>query len=353
MVGTDTLDTYAAALDGTPLLGHLVLYSVFDGQVTPEALAAWFAEFGLDAAFLPGPLRAVDAFERVTGRDGARVKYPLDEQPAGRRRRGETDTAGRVATLMVRHVSRDRERITRHIVREVRDSGATRLSYDTRLGECTFDYAPGDGNGAGALHVDLDHAAVRALPTDEQARVAELLAEISAGYHGHCAYVSADKLRGVVRKYIEGLNAIRVRPTGGVYFVHNQHAQALAALRELVSRFGGKSHLSRIPLPDQAEMREMVVNAFATKAAEDLNRLAGEIAAARQAGEVNTAAVQALYRRFQALDASTAEHSRLLQVTLEDTGAALQLVKAQLGGLLLAASDDDDSPRPAGMTPVP
>jgi hypothetical protein len=52
----------------------------------------------------------------------------------------------------------------------------------------------------------------------------------------------------VLRTYIEDLNAIRVRPTGGVYFVHRRHAGTLAALRELVRRFGARQPLvPRLP----------------------------------------------------------------------------------------------------------
>jgi len=56
---------------------------------------------------------------------------------------------------------------------------------------------------------------------------------------------------GVIRTYIENLNAIKVRPTGGVYFVHRP-PRTLGATRELASRFGAGSHLVRIPLPPAA-----------------------------------------------------------------------------------------------------
>src|ERR1700722_12768759 len=82
----------AMDVDGAPLLGHMVLYSVFDSQVTPGQLQLWFTELGLDPAFLPGPIRAVDAFEKVTGPSGVRDSYPLDD-PGGtaRRRRRPQD----------------------------------------------------------------------------------------------------------------------------------------------------------------------------------------------------------------------------------------------------------------------
>jgi hypothetical protein len=192
--------------DGTPLLGYMVLYSVFDSEVTPAQLQLWFTELGLDAAFLPGPICAVDAFEKVTGPSGIRHSYPLDD-PAGstRRRRNPQDGKGREATLMIRHVRRDKDQIVRHLVREVRDEASIRLSYDVRLAELTF--------------------------RRDQA-----------------------------------------------------HATTLTALRELVSRFGTGSHLSRVPIPDQAEMREMIIAAFTTKSRDDLSKLAADIATATRDG---------------------------------------------------------------------
>ncbi|HEX9357668.1 MAG TPA: DUF6744 family protein, partial [Streptosporangiaceae bacterium] len=175
---TDYLEAMEA--DGIPLIGHLVLYSIFDADVTRDDLQRWFGELGLNPAFVPPPIRAVDAFEKVTGPAGIRVTYPLDPQPPGRRRRGRQDGQGREATLMIRHVRRDNDQIVRHLVREVRDATATRLSYDTRLAECVFrrDTHPTAAHGAGALQLTPGHAAIRALPPDEQDRVQAMLAGI-------------------------------------------------------------------------------------------------------------------------------------------------------------------------------
>jgi hypothetical protein len=330
----------AMEADGAPVLGYLVLYSVFDGRVTRDALEHWFAELGLDPAFVPPPIRAVDAFEKVTGPAGIRVTYPLDEPGQARRRRRRQDSQERVATLMIRHVRRDGHQIVRHVVREVRDEAATRLSYDTRLAECVFgrDSHPAAAHGAGALHLTPDHAAIGALPPSEQERVQAMLADLQAAYQRHCTYLSSDRLRGVLRTYIENLNAIRVRPTGGVYFIHRRHAGTLAALRELVSRFGADSHLARVPLPDQEEMREMVITAFTTKSREALDRLARDIATAQRDGDTAPAAIQALHKRFRDLQAATAEHAKLLNTSLDDTTATLKLVNAQIASLLGQAS---------------
>jgi hypothetical protein len=336
----DRLAGYLEAMeaDNAPLLGHLVLYSVFGSRVTPDDMQRWFQELGLDQAFAPPRIRPVDAFEKVTGPAGIKMTYSLGSEPDRRRRR--QDGQSRTATLMIRPVRRDAHQIVRHLVREVRDEAATRLSYDVRLAECVFlrDSNPAAENGAGSLQVTPDLAAIGNLPTAEQEHVRAFLADLQGAYEQHCAYLTADRLRTVIRTYVESLNAIRVRSTGGVYFVHRRHADTLTALRELARRFGKGSHLARVPLPDQEEMREMVIAAFTTRAREDLDKLGRDIAAAQQDGSTGQAAILALHKRFASLQAAAAEHAQLLGTSLDDTDAALRLVNVQLASLLAQAS---------------
>lgn len=347
--GDAAFDAYAAALDGddTPLLGHLVLYSIYDGEVTRANLEAWFKELRLDPHLIPPPVRQVDAYERVTGRDGVKVTYPRDDPgatgPAYKRKATrKAAAASSSVTLMLRPVRRDGGQIIRHIVREVRDPLNTKLEYETRIGAAVFhrDHRKGAPEGAGTLEVEPDNAAIAKLSEAEQETVRAMLEEIETTYTYRCTYLTGDKLRSVVRRYIESLSAIRVRPSGGVYFVHRQHAETLAALRELVSRFRAGSHLSRIPLPDQEEMREMIISAFTTKAKDDLTKLSRDIAEAQREGR--HAEAQKLHTRFTELQESTTAHAKLLSSSLDDTKAALNLVKLQLGSLLATAGADDE-----------
>ncbi|WP_460348596.1 DUF6744 family protein [Actinoallomurus acanthiterrae] len=332
----ESFDAYAASVkaDQTPLLGHVVLYSIFDRRIQHEELKRWFAELSLDPVFLPPLIRPDDAFEKVTGPTGIRVSYPLDpaadsDRHSPRRKAGE-------ATLMVRHVRRDGHEIVRHLVREVRDEAKTTLSYDTRLADCIFRRAPNQvttAAGAGVLEIKPVHAAIRALPDFERDNVYSLLEEIQDAYAQHCIYLTADKVRALIRAYVEHLNAIKLRPTGGVYFVPLAHEETLDKLRELTLRMGAGSCLWNIPLLDIDQMREMVVSAFTTKVKNDLEKLARDLAAA-QDEHAPKATVQALARRFQALKASAAKHSELLSTSQDGTDAALQLVNIQLVSLL-------------------
>lgn len=231
----------------------------------------------------------------------------------------------------------------RHVVREVRDEQATTLTYDSKLGEALFrfDSAAQSDAGAGALGVAPDNGAIGKLPEAEQGVVREMLGEIGTAFKYRCTFYSGDRLRAMIRDYVEDLGGIKVRPTGGVYFVHRQHADTLAALRTLVARFGEGSHFVRIPIPDQDEMREMIVTAFTTQTRDELNQLAGEAAAAAREG-ASDHVVQKLYRRFRDVQKLTVEHSELLSTSLDDTKAALDLVKLQLGALLATGDDDEE-----------
>jgi hypothetical protein len=95
---------------------------------------------------------------------------------------------------------------------------------------------------------------------------------------------------------------------------------------------------ARIPIPDQDEQHELIISAFTTKAREDLDKLARDIAAAARDGQTGEAAVAALHKRFVSLQAATAEHARLLNTSLDDATGALKLVNVQLASLLAQAS---------------
>jgi hypothetical protein len=334
--GNPQLDAYTARMGQAPLLGYLVLYSIFDGRVKHSDLQQWVRELGLDPKMIPTPVRPLNAFKRVTGTgvNGVRKTYTLGEPNADPADRDQQRSRGQ-ATLMIREVFHDRTRIVKRIVRE-EASERTGLDYNPHLAEVTFvrDRSSRADPGAGTLEVLPDELAIAQLPPPEQDHVREMLAEIHTTYRELCLFLPGDKLRSMVHDAIEDLGATRVRPTGGVYFVPRRHADTVAALRELISRFGSGSELWPVPLPDEAEMRDMVVSAFRNKAKEDLHKLSLDIANARRSGEVSAAAIEAMFKRYRQLQAVTNEHSTLLSTDLHETHSALKLVNEQLSSLL-------------------
>jgi len=241
---------------------------------------------------------------------------------------------------MIRRVRRDDHAITCHLVREVRDAGRTRLDYTDKVAEITFirDRRPAAAPGAGTMDVtpNLD-----VIPQREHEKVLALLDVLSQQFERNRRYLTGDKIRAMLRVYIESLVAIKVRPSGGVYFVHRHQAGALEALRILISRFGAGSGLYPVPLPDQDAMREMVIEAWRSEQRADLQRLSAEIAEAQRAaasGTVTTAAVQRLYGKFRRLQDEAGEHGRQLGADLDEMTAAMDLASTQIAALLTKAA---------------
>lgn len=337
------LNAYTAKVEALPLLGYIVMYSIFDGKVTHQDVEQWVRELKLDPKMVPAPVTPASAFRRVTGPNGVRVSYPLND-PSNDPSTPSRPGSGHQVTLMVREVHHDRRKIVKRLVRE-EASAAGGLNYDTRLGEVTFvrDRSRHSDRGEGTLHIKPDHQAISELPIDEQIRVRDMFDKIKTTHQQMCLYLPGDKLRSMIHDAVENLGAVPVRPTGGVYFVHRRHAETLSALKELVRRFGPQgesrrgSKLSRIPLLNNDEMREDVVDSFRHKAKEDLQKLSQAIVEARRNGDTSQSTMQDLYAQFRNLKAATAEHSELLSTDLQDTTAALDLARSQLENLFKTA----------------
>ncbi|WP_433678737.1 DUF6744 family protein [Nocardia sp. CA-119907] len=331
------LTDYDATISEGPILGYIVMYSVFGGEVTHETATTWFRELRLDQAMLPGKLRPDNAFERVTGSDGVHDTYKLADldtpDPLPATSPAPTPAAAvRSANLMIRHVSRTTTKIIRHIVRELCDETAAELAYDPYLGEVEFHRAFGR-DGDGTLTVTLDDAAIANLPDAEQARVHAMADKIWERYRWQCTYLGSDRVRAMLLKYIRTLDAIAVRPTGGVYFVTADHTSVLTRLGEFVDRVGGGSMLIHVPLPDQAQNRQLAIQSFVTSASDELRKLSIDIANARRDG-INPNQLTALHQRYLAVQTRTARYSQRLETSLTTTEADLELAQRQLSDLI-------------------
>ena len=332
--------------DAPGLLGHLAIYNITGvDPVQHDELRDWFEELELNKKHMPGPPRAVDAFEKASS--AAKDSYPL----GGKRKRNH-GSQGQTVTLMMRGIYRDETRIVRHLVRELADHENEELSYEVCLAEVQFVRStdPTDPDGAGTMTVSPDRDEITRLRSDEQRSITDLLRWIETDYEHRTRYVSADRLRKMVRDYIEReLTAVRIHQ--GVYFVHRRHADTLAALRTLASRFSGE--LTRIPLPDTAEQRQMVDGAFEAKAAKDLESLARDIATVQ--ADPKPYQVRHLHKRYQAVKEAAEDYQTTLDTQLTNTDATLELVQAQMASLWVAIGEQqdaagDDQPDPAAAS---
>lgn len=334
----DPLAAYTDQTSRNPLLGYIVVYSVFRGQITLADATAQFQDLRLNTDLLPGPLRPDDAFLRVTGADGIRDTYRLDTLRDDGTDAPVTDApspAGpvRSASLMIRPVRRDSQRIVRHIVRELRDESASTLAYDTHLGEVVFERDSASSR-SGQMVIRLDHAAIATeLAPAEQQRVHALVRAVQEQHRWQCQYLGADRIRTLLRDYMHRIDAVPVRPTGGVYFVTADHEATLEGLHQFIEGIGHHSMFARIPLPDETEMRQLIITSFIASSKDALQKLSADIAAAQRT-TVTDNKRKALFDRFRTLKHQAADYSQRLETGLGDTSSSLDLVETQLTALL-------------------
>lgn len=331
-IGHRDVDAMTAAIDAgeVPLLGHLVVFNVRDSKVTPDELQEWFNDLALDTDFLPKPLRQCDAFEKVTGR-GAQVHYTTEED-------ANTQDPDCHITLMVRDVVHERKNlIVRQVVREVRDPGAKKLRYQTSLADLVFRFIPGhEDHGAGTFETVLDETNVADLTDYERTALEAMLTKLQDGYEDRCVFLSADKVRSMLRSYLKSLNPVKIAGSGGLYFVGGYHAGTLSRLRDLMARFANDTLLTRIPLLNLDETRALVTSSLTTETKKHLAALSAAVAKA-QRDEAGMTQRTALHRRYLEVKESALANAKELSTTLEDAQAQLELVDAQVTNLLSTA----------------
>jgi hypothetical protein len=333
----------------TVLLGSVVLMSVGSvDAVTHADLRDWFTELELATAYLPAEPRAVDAYERATG--SAKSKYPLGTHPNGRKKQTHEKT-GQTVTLMMRHVVRDETRIVRHLVRELADHADEALSYEVKLAEAEFEreIGPTVPVGSGDMTLTTVDGEIGQLGDFERATIAELIGQIHKDYAHACRYIPSSRVSKMLRDYLED-RCCGIRLQNGVYFVPRQHSYTLGALRELAGRCGAQ--INRIPVPDTAEQRAMVGDAFNAKCGADLDSLARDIAR-EQADGAAPYRVAKLHKRFLEVKREAQEYRTNLGAELGDTAARLDLINSQMANLFTSVGAADEGTDEGGEGPVP
>jgi len=107
-----------------PILGHLIWYSVKESRIKIEDMRKLFTQIGLPTDFLPEEPSNINAYKRATTELSEEVEVKLD--------------LNRTAVYMVRLTAKSDEEIVKSIIKEIRDAGDKRLSYE-EIGRVHFD----------------------------------------------------------------------------------------------------------------------------------------------------------------------------------------------------------------------
>ena len=310
--------TEAGELPRDVLLGHIVMYSVSDGEYDRDFTDREFTRLMLDHSYLPHPNRAIDAFRKATSKlDDFEYELP----------------SGDTAHVLVRDVSNDKNQVVRHLIREVKDSRARRLAY-AQIGEAVF-YRPTTAGGIvqqGTERMRITLDASTFVP-NERERAVQMAERIESLYARYVASMDDMKVRGMFRDYVSGLNAVQLR--SGVYFVHVSRYDDLLKLKELAGNMAAQAQttcrMDLMPLIDLQEQREMVIDAFQVEASKSLEGIATRIATLRQSRKkITPQAYATVKEEYDAVIKRAVEYTRELNITQDRTSGAAEVALQSL-----------------------
>lgn len=313
-----TLDLYREQLAGLPakkFIGAVVWFTINETKVTRDEIVKLFIDNGLDERFVPNPIKAVDAFRRATSRAEVEYDYDGDKQSA---------------TLYVDEVDYDDDRVVQHIYRKVRDRKAIELHH-TQVGEAIFYRQSRSAKKQGAGGESVKFSMKRAQLTDrEQEITGEFINATHKAYERNKQFITGQALRGMVRNYVVSTNAISVRPSGGVYFVHKSRVETIDALAKVIAELGNGSVLHTLPLIDTDQQRSMLTEAFQDEVVEECDRLLRDLAqvnetAATKGGKVTVNTYAKLKAQLDETMSRADEYTKVLGLSQERSAASIEL----------------------------
>lgn len=329
VASTTALKDYKERLAGMPatrFIGSILWYSVAgtvergtDGKrqtvpvrVHQDDLAAWFEELGLDKDYLPPRIKKIDAFRNATSQ--VKREYPCGE--AG---------SGQYATLRIEEVKSDAEQVIRHVVKDVRDERRVELS---RTHLATVKFIRGGRSSIGK-RASGDHVKTQILSRtrgEDHEQVQALIEDMTKRYDDLGVFLHSPALRGVVRNLLLSVNAVAMKTSGGVYFVHKSRWEDLDKLQGLMRRIGQGCIMEQFPLVDQADSRRMLTEAFEAEVEDEVRLLLKDIAEANsKEGKVAARRYAEISANYRELEGRSAEYTDLLGIAQGRAADSLEL----------------------------
>lgn len=321
----DTFRNYQEQLANLPeehFIGDILTFQFRQPKITRDDLSQWFTDLGLDESYIPPPIKSIDAYRRATG-ENAKRRYSL---------------GGQYAELMVRNVSSDSDRTIRRIIRETRDPKGKRLDY-AEVGEAVFYPASRTAKRKGLGGDSVKFTMIeRNLRTErDKNEVSAFITQMDTDYKFFSLHYYTQAVRDMVRNYVKSLNAISIRESGALYFVHKSRRPTLIALTELVNdRIGDGCRLHMMPLVDTGHQREMLTEAFEDEVEQSCDKLLEKVASinAKYKGKkVPPSKYAELQEACQDTLSRSDEYTRVLGLAQDRAGQALEAAMDSIADL--------------------
>lgn len=154
---------------------------------------------------------------------------------------------------------------------------------------------------------------------------------IKAEFESWKGHLNSYAVREWVRGAIVQMRATHVKPTGGIYFVAEEHEGSLEELESMVDKLGTSS-VHYLPLVDTGKQREMLKAAFEAESIGEIDELLAEIGAVlgdpdKKITEKN---YERLMSRFDNLGDKLDDYDNLLKSNLSGVSTRLSVFESQL-----------------------
>lgn len=326
-MNTTLKEQLALPTDRSILLGRLMWYAVTtDTLIDHKTIVQELHRVGLTSAIPPYP-KDHNVFRRIT--------------TTVQRRKEPTTTEGVFENWLVRDVAtRGEMTIVRRVVVETVDKAGRRLDY-RQVADIMFDRGTST----------LTYAWINGFDDTTDPVAGQMISEVTKQYKTWRGKLNHYAIREWIRKTIIDMGAIAVRPSGGVYFLREDHADNVEALESFVAALPGSNECHSLPLVDDKKQRQMLHRALEAETSDAIDGLITEIRTIRKDGKVTPKRFAEILGESKRLRSKTAEYAKLLETSLGEIDSRIDILQKSTMGIAglqkksrkkIAASTSDD-----------
>lgn len=274
-------------LDESLLLGHILFMTIDDLKIHKDDLASLFAKHNLSKSFLPGEIKAHDAYRRASSKAASTIEI-------------DYNGAKHKARLLVREVKKDQNGVVRHLIRELIDEKNVVTEYAT-VGKLNFDRKTElmdigwDNNYLG----EYDYK--------------QVLEDTNALFLEWTQFHTKDTVRNIANKVVKSMHPVSIMQGGRAQFVPKINRDLLYNLKGLVAELPGGSIAEVIPMVDTVDQRDLITKNLEREVLADVDSLLNDFTVILQNPTVRKGQVQRYASHFVALQEKTSKYEALLQ----------------------------------------
>jgi hypothetical protein len=252
-----TINQYTQAVDHGqfPVLGQVSWYSIPEQTVDHDTVLNLCKANGVEN-YAPAPPRPPDVFRRACKAAGRRI--------------GRKDDPQRF-TYEFKSIDHDDTQIFVKLVRETVDAATNKGIDWARMANVTFQR-------------DTHVIDVVELPDlDDEGR--DAIAVLRRTFAAENGKVNSAHLRRMIQDVLHDCLATAIRPSGGIYFVTQAHADKLGKLATVINSLPTGSSMHLLPLLDTVDQRQMLHAAIEAELADEMDANLSKIVEALKAGK--------------------------------------------------------------------